>query len=248
MRLKLLLAFFILVSGLNSVEAFAQQGGRPTNKARPRKAPSMTPAYNYNPNPMTDASPAPAEVAPSKYFYVTGLYSSASAIKYKGSADLFGVPTAFSATESTTGALGFAGGYMSRVSGTFGYSSELAYELPRTSSGVEGTLGNQGIHGTYDGNPSNSVLTLAANGNYSFNSSLYIFGGINYPFTSGSGETLNGLPGYQMGAGYLFARHYASELSYRVLRLKGTIESPGLNIRVDEATFSGIILAVQYVF
>lgn len=245
MRLKLLLASFIFVSGLSSVEAVAQV--RATNKARPRKAPPTAPSYNYNPSPMTEVPPAP-ELAPSKYFYVTGLYSSANAIKYKGSADLFGVPTAFAATESTTGALGFSGGYMSRASGAFGYSGELAYELPRTSSGVEGTLGNQGIHGTYDGNPSNSVLTLGANGNYSFNSALYIFGGFNYPFTSGSGETLNGLPGYQMGAGYLFARHYASELGYRVLRLKGTIESPGLNIRVDEATFSGIILNVQYVF
>lgn len=244
--LKLLLASIILVSGLSN-EALAQY--KATNKTRPRKVAPTTPAYNYTPGPIISETPAAVpELAPSKYFYVTGLYSTANAIKYKGSADLFGAPTAFSATEGTTGALGFAGGYMSRAPGMLGYSGELTYELPRTSSGVEGTLGNQGIHGTYDGNPSNSVLTLSANGNYSFNSSLYIFGGLNYPFTSGSGETLNGLPGYQMGAGVMFARHYASEISYRVLRLKGTIESPGLNIRVDEATFSGLIITVQYVF
>lgn len=242
--LKVLLATIILVLNL-STDAFAQ--GRATQKTRPRKAPPAAPAYDYVPNPIAQTTPAPAG-PPAKYYYMSGLYSSANAIKYKGSADLFGVPTAFSATESTTAALGFAGGYISRAAGSFGYSGEFAYELPRTSSGVEGTLGNQGIHGTYDGNPSNSVLTVGANGNYSFNSSLYLYGGVNFPFTSGSGESLNGLLGYQVGAGYIINRHYSSELSYRTLRLKGTIESPGLNIRVDEATFSGLILAVQYLF
>jgi len=243
--LKVLLASLIFALSLTTPEALAQS--RATNKVRPRKAPSASPTYNYVPNLAAEPTPAP-NLLPEKYFYINGLYSSANAIKYKGTAELFGAPTAFTATESTTGALGFAGGYMARTAGSFGYSGELTYELPRTSSGVEGMLGNQRLHGTYDGNPSNSVVTVSANGNYSINSSFYLFGGVNFPFTSGSGDALNGLPGFQLGSGFAFNRHYASELSYRVLRLKGSIESPGLNIKVDEATFSGLILSLQYLF
>jgi len=235
----------ILAVLISTSSAWAQNKAATKNRARK----STPPAYPaYVPSTLPAEPVAPPEPPPTKHFYVTALYSSANAIKYKGSADLFGVPTGFTAAESTTGALGFAGGYISREAGRFGYSGELAYELPRTSSGVEGMLGNQAIHGKYDENPSNSVLTLAANGNYSLSSAIYIFGGINYPFTSGNGDSLNGLPGYQIGGGFAFSPNISGELSYRTLRLKGTIDSPGLNLRVDEATFSGMILAVHYLF
>lgn len=244
--LKLLLVTAILISGL-STQALAQQS-KAASKPRSRKSqPSTYPSYNYSPAPTPEPLAVP-ELPPTKYFYITGLYSSANAIKYKGSADLLGTPTGFTATESTTGAFGFAGGYMVREAGKLGYSGELTYELPRTSSGVEGMLGNQGVHGTYDGAPSNSVLTLSANGNYSLSAHIYLFGGLNFPFASGNGDSMKGLPGYQLGGGYVFSRHISSELSYRVLRLQGTIDSPGLNLKIDEAIFSGILLAVQYLF
>jgi hypothetical protein len=243
--LKFLLVTAFLISGL-SFEASAQN--KAASKQRPRKSqPSTYPSYNYSPAPTPEPAAAP-ELPPTKYFYITGLYSSANAIKYKGTADLFGTPTAFTATESSTGTLGFAGGYMVREAGTFGYSGELTYELPRTSNGVEGMIGNQGLHGTYDGAPSNSVLTLSANGNYSLNSHLYLYAGVNYPFASGNGDSMKGLPGYQLGGGYVFSRHFSGELSYRTLRLQGTIDGTGLNLKVDEATFSGMLLAVQYIF
>jgi outer membrane protein with beta-barrel domain len=245
---KLLFASTIFILSSNP-EALAQAKSA-ADRPRPRKAAPVpttaTPTYNYFPtSPPEKALP---ELPATKYYYLTGLYSSANAIKYKGSASLYGTPTAFSATESTTGALGIAGGYMVREASHFGYSGEISYELPRTSSGVEGTVGTQGVHGTYDGNPSNSVLTVAANGNYSLTEHFYLYGGVNYPFTRGDGQSLNGLFGYQVGGGYVFTRHISSEFSYRVLRLKGTIDSPGLNLQVDEAAFSGMILALQYLF
>jgi hypothetical protein len=246
MMLKLFLATAFLVSSLGTT-VLAQS--KVASKPRPRKTqPSAYPSYNYSPATTPEPSVVTPELPPTKYFYITGLYSSANAIKYKGSADLFGTPTSFTATESTTGSFGLAGGYMARESGRLGYSGELTYELPRTSSGVEGMVGNQRVHGTYDGAPSNSVLTLSANGNFSLSSHLYIYAGVNYPFANGNGGSMNGLPGFQLGGGYVFSRHISTELSYRVLRLRGTIESPELNLQIDEAAFSGILLAIQYIF
>src|SRR5216117_733231 len=83
--------------------ATAGAQSKAASKARPRKtAPPAYPAYNYSPPPAE--APIAPQPPPTKRYYITALYSTASAIKYKGSADLYGVPTAFSATESTTGA------------------------------------------------------------------------------------------------------------------------------------------------
>jgi len=108
------------------------------------------------------------------------------------------------------------------------------------------------VHGTYDETPSNSLLTAGLNANYSFSSvGIYIFGGVNYPFTFASeeGMALTGLPGYQLGGGFFFTESISGEVSYRTIRLKGTIEAPPMStLTIDEATFNGFVFAAHYLF
>lgn len=187
-----------------------------------------------------------------KHFFAGVLYSTASQINYKGQVDLFSTPTDFTATEDTTGAAGITGGYIFRQTNSFGFSGDLTFELPRPSNGIEGSAGNMVVRGTYDETPSNSLLTAGLNANYSFSSiGIYIFGGVNYPFTfaSGEGMSMTGLPGYQLGGGFFFTEQISGEVSYRTIRLKGTIEAPPLSpLEIEEASFSGFVFAAHYLF
>jgi hypothetical protein len=203
-------------------------------------------------SPSIPAEPVP-EVAPSmtdRHIFLAVLFSSANQINYKGNLDLYGSSTPFEATEKTRGVFGLAAGYVLRRSSSFGYGGELVYELPRPSDGINGTAGGLIVHGTYEGSPSKSLLTASGNINFSFGSRAYVFAGLNYPFafTGGDGQSFSGLPGYQLGGGFSITERISAEVSYRVLRLKGAIETPPLNLHIDEATFSGLVIAVHYLF
>lgn len=206
-------------------------------------------SYRYSRN-----YPAPPRVAPAtpsvleRRLFVSVLYSTADQLKYKGTVDLFGGSTAFNATETSSSALGLAGGYISRRENSFGYSADVTYELPRTSKGLQGSAGGLNVTGTYDKSPAISLIALGFNANYSLGRDVYFFGGLNYPFSSGQSGTLSGQPGYQIGGGYAFTDRISLEAGYRLLKFSGAIDSPPLNLKVKEATLSGLVLGLQYHF
>jgi opacity protein-like surface antigen len=227
---------------------------KPKVKANGKAKPSASSSLDtWTPSPLpTPAPPPPSAVSlTDRHFFVAGIYSSANQINYKGQLNLFGTtPTDYSAVENTSGAAGLRLGYLHRREFWFGYGGDLTYEMSRSSSGVVGHGGNLTVKGTYDGSPSNSLVAAAANANFSIGSRFYFLAGVNYPlaFGGGSGQSYTGLIGYQEGAGFTFTDRLSCELSYRVLRMKGSINSSGLNISVDEATFPGFILALHYMF
>jgi hypothetical protein len=227
--LKLSLTLIIVL--LTAVSAEAQR----------RPAPSRTLAQATKNEPLVD-----------KHYFAGVLYSTANQIDYKGQVELFSTPTDFTATEKTTGSAGVTGGYIFRQTNAFGFSADLTYELPRPSNGIEGSAGNMVVTGTYDDTPSNSLVTAGLNANYSFSDlGIYVFGGVNYPFTiaTGNGMSMTGLPGYQLGGGLFFTDSISGEFSYRTVRLKGTIEAPPMTpLEIDEASFSGFVFAVHYLF
>lgn len=179
--------------------------------------------------------------------YFSVLYSSANEATYKGKTVLFNTPASFSATETTEGAMGLAGGYRYLSPNWFGFDVALAYELPRKSNGIRGSAGTATVTGTYEGDVSTSLLSLTGGANFSLGESLYFSAGINVPVVYSSGnQNLQGLPGYQAGIGYFLTEHFSLHLDYRVLRMKGTIDVAPLKLTIEEASFPGFILLLNY--
>ncbi len=231
-------ATLIFIAGLGLLpDASAQMSerrARPPRKVRP------------------PAPPPPMESESSTYskrsgFFVSGLYSSANEVAYKGDVSLPTYRGPFSATESTAGTFGLAGGYRYLRPYGFGFDGYVAYEFPRTSKGLTGTAGPNRLNGTYEGDVSTSLLSLVANANYSIGDLFYVVAGVNFPIVfSSSTMELQGLPGYQIGVGAKVWKQFSIELDYRVLRMKGTIDVPPMNLQIEEANFPGFVLFVHY--
>lgn len=181
-------------------------------------------------------------------FYASALYSTANQIRYKGQANIFGTTTDFTATEGTGGALGISGGYISRRANSWGYSADLSWEFPRSSSGLQGSAGTIDLSGNYAKSPSMSLIIAAFNGNYSIGSKSYVFAGLNYPLSTRQSGSLGGLPSFQLGGGFAFTRQIAIEGAYRSLKFKGSVESASLNLQVQESSFDGFVLGMRYEF
>ncbi len=230
----------LLISSAFCEFAIAQMSdwtpGRRTTSERQSKKPAVKrePASN-------------GAVSGGERFYFSVLYSSANEATYKGDTVLFGTPAAFSAKETTEGALGFAAGFRYRSPNWFGFDGAAAYELPRKSKGISGSAGTATVTGTYEGDVSTSLLGLAGNMNYSIGSSFYLSAGINFPVVFSSGnQALSGLLGYQMGGGYELTENFSLHLDYRVLRMKGIIDVPPLKLTIEEATFPGFLFYINY--
>lgn len=260
MRIKRAAGFIIGL--LVTITAGGQDYNTPQTQPKPKslklKRNKTLPATNQSQDFLTAHPPEkpgeslspPSSSSLDRHIFVSALYSSANEIHYTGQVTIAGVQTPFAAVEQSSPAAGLAGGYVVRRLNSIGFSGDLTFELPRRSSTIIGQAGNVGVHGSYEGNQSNSLLTANANANWSIGADIYIFAGLNYPLTltSGSGESLSGLPGYQGGAGYAFTDRISLEASYRVVRLKGTIDSPPFNLVIDEASLSGYLLAIHYLF
>jgi opacity protein-like surface antigen len=222
---------------------------RPASSTKYRTKPA--PNYNYT-MPAIAPTPAPTPETPvtiDRHWFGTVLYSSANQLLYKGTILFNGAATPFTATETTATAFGFSGGYLQRHGSSFGYSADMTFEMQRASQGLVGNGGGLNVKGVYDKAPANSLLTTALNGNYSIGESFYLFGGLNFPFIFTSGDqSMTGQMGYQVGAGYVMTENISVDAQYRTLKMKGSINNPALNLTIDEATFSGMILTVRYLF
>jgi hypothetical protein len=237
------LALLLALAGAGSVQAQVQTLKKiPIKKKRP---PGQAPAAAQKVQPDTKKN----EPAYGHYF-IAALFNTANEVKYKGTVNISGASLPMTATDHSSSAAGFSGGYIYRRPSGLGWSAGATGELPRHSSGITGTAGSATVRGTYSGNMSLSLFTVSAGANYSFGSDFYVFGGANYPMVLSTAETngLSGLPGYQAGVGYAFSAAWVGELGYRVDRFKGSVDSPPYHIELSEASFPGLILSVQYQF
>jgi hypothetical protein len=204
------------------------------------------PAYDAYAMPAPAPAPTPV-VEKERHWYGGLLYSTANQINYRGTMNLGGTPISYTAVEKVGTSPGVSGGYIKRSPWWFGYGGELTYELPRSSQGITGSGGGLLVNGTYDQAPSNSLLILAVNGNYSLGASFYFVAGVNFPFVfSGGDQSLSGQMGTQEGLGYAFTEKISAELQYRQLVMKGSINNPSLSLGIDQATFNGFLLSVRY--
>ena len=189
--------------------------------------------------------------APAKYghWHASLVYSAASKLVYGGNVN-FSVPTRFVVTNQTTPEFGLSGGYIYTRPWAFGFSTDLMAELPRGSQGISGTAGNLQVTGTLDGNPTISLITVNASGNFSFGERLYLYAGINVPFvvSSDPSSQFSGLIGYQAGLGYIISDSFRAEAGYRLSAMTGQISSNGINFTVTEADFAGALFLLRYCF
>lgn len=201
--------------------------------------------YNYQRAPSSESrSSGNYDSALFASFY----YSTADEGNYKGQTTYLGQTLDYTATEDTDSAPGLAAGYAYRPSRGFGFTGFAAYEFPRKSKGFHGTAGNYKITGTYSGDVSTSILTGVANAIWSYESWLYFYGGANYPMIMGGNDSikLSGQPGYQLGIGSRITQQIGAHLEYRVIRMKGQVNIPGLPLTIDEATLPGWIFSLDY--
>lgn len=227
--LKLLILTILLVVSSTSFAAAAKPGRRPASADRAKRS---APVQNGR-------------------YKASIVYSFANAFRYEGQVDMFGTPTAFTATDQRTGAAGFSLGYEWRKASSFGFEASATYELPRASKGLSGTAGEYTVTGTWSDPPKTAVAVATLNGNYSFGKSAYVFAGTNYPLPTGDSSAeaeFSGLPGYQAGGGYVFTRSWSAEAAYRSIRIKGRFKTGTSELIVEKADISGFLLNLNYLF
>lgn len=183
--------------------------------------------------------------APSNWT-ISGFYNLARETAYSGNTNVSGSAQSFSATESSAPGLGISGAYVSRPYNGLGWSGQLDFEYNRTATNLTGEANGHSITSDYGSGYSTNTFTAASNLSYSIGG-VYFYGGLNYPFITGSSAVhLTGLPGYQAGFGYGFTRRFSIHTEYRTTRMKGTLEMPPTRLEVGEASMRGFILAVDF--
>lgn len=236
-----LCVFSLMASSASAQNSSQKPRQLPRKVTRPQAPPLV-----INPAPVVDES-SPGRTP--KSFYVSAFYNTGSSIKYSGQVNLFGQNTDYTATETGTGTVGVSLGYSRRLENSFGFESEVAYELPRTSKGLTGKAGNLTITGTVqDGTRQLHLAYASLSGNYTIGNRFTVFAGLNYPLTIGGDYDLKPLPGYQLGLGTALSDVWAVDLSYRSFQMKGSFSSGATVLEVKKAEISGLALALKYFF
>lgn len=231
-----ILRFVVFVVFVMQFEIASAQSHSPPAAGKAKRPVALKPVQ---------ARPAPKDSRSAWTF--AALYSSANQVAYAGQTTLFGQPTSYAATEQTAGALGFSAGYIKEFGSGFGFESRLLYELPRRSSGISGMAGTYRITGVYEGEVSTSLLAAAIGMRYSLARWLSLSLGVNFPIILSEEYTkLQGLLRYQLGVGSAITEKWSIQLQYRLLRMKGEIAAPGLQLQIDEAKLPGFVVVVEY--